>query len=371
MIELSRHIEILLLSNDCVIVPGLGGFTASHVPAHYDTTDNMFLPPSRTLGFNPKLRINDSLLVQSYTEAYDISYPDALIRIEEETLELRQRLENEGFYELDDIGLLSLNNEGNIEFSPRESGILTPSLYSFGAGDMPLLNTERHIANPTSATEEKNEQKSTSAKVISLIDNILVADDIVNEDNENKAETTVADEQIDENKPANSKRRNITALRYAAVFLGLFILSLLFNTNNYDNKSMKMSDFNSGIIHDFIKKSYDNIKNSAAQTHVLTTPEKKAENIIEQEKPCEKTDIEPTSYYCIVLASKVSKRNAEVFVEQLHKEGFKEAALLQEEGRALKVVYGHFATNEDAINALRYNRSSLHFTDAWILKANI
>ena len=72
-----------------------------------------------------------------------------------------------------------------------------------------------------------------------------------------------------------------------------------------------------------------------------------------------------------MLASKVSKRNAEVFVEQLHKEGFKEAALLQEEGRALKVVYGHFATNEDAINALRYNRSSVHFTDAWILKANI
>ena len=30
VIELERHIEILLLDNDCVIVPGLGGFMAHH-----------------------------------------------------------------------------------------------------------------------------------------------------------------------------------------------------------------------------------------------------------------------------------------------------------------------------------------------------
>ena len=62
VIELERHIEILLLSNDCVIVPGLGGFMTHHVEAHFDERDYMFLPPLRTLGFNPQLNINDSLL---------------------------------------------------------------------------------------------------------------------------------------------------------------------------------------------------------------------------------------------------------------------------------------------------------------------
>ena len=52
MIELDRHIEILLLSNDCVIVPGLGGFMTHHVDARYDADDQMFLPPLRTLGFS-------------------------------------------------------------------------------------------------------------------------------------------------------------------------------------------------------------------------------------------------------------------------------------------------------------------------------
>lgn len=61
MIELDRHIEILLLSNDCVIVPDFGGFMAHHVDARYDEADGTFLPPLRTLGFNPQLKMNDSL----------------------------------------------------------------------------------------------------------------------------------------------------------------------------------------------------------------------------------------------------------------------------------------------------------------------
>ena len=39
MIEIQRHIEILLLDNDCVIVPGFGGFMAHHVAARYDEND--------------------------------------------------------------------------------------------------------------------------------------------------------------------------------------------------------------------------------------------------------------------------------------------------------------------------------------------
>ena len=88
MIELAKHIEILLLDNDCVIVPDFGGFMAHHVDAVYDTEEGLFLPPRRTLGFNPQLYINDSLLAQSYVEAYDLSYPDAIQRIESEVREI-------------------------------------------------------------------------------------------------------------------------------------------------------------------------------------------------------------------------------------------------------------------------------------------
>ena len=34
MIELARHIEILLLENDCVIIPDFGGFIAHYQPVY-------------------------------------------------------------------------------------------------------------------------------------------------------------------------------------------------------------------------------------------------------------------------------------------------------------------------------------------------
>lgn len=71
--------------------------------------------------------------MQSYAEAYDLSYPDAYARIENEVRELKQHIENDGYYELSDIGTLCLNNEGNLEFKPCEAGILTPDLYSLSS----------------------------------------------------------------------------------------------------------------------------------------------------------------------------------------------------------------------------------------------
>ena len=71
MIELARHIEILLLENDCVIIPDFGGFIAHYQPARYIKEENLYLPPVRTIGFNPQLTINDGLLAQSYMHTHD------------------------------------------------------------------------------------------------------------------------------------------------------------------------------------------------------------------------------------------------------------------------------------------------------------
>ena len=59
MNELSRHIESLLVSNDCVIVPGLGGFVTQYVTARRVDEENLYLPPYRTVGFNGQLTINE------------------------------------------------------------------------------------------------------------------------------------------------------------------------------------------------------------------------------------------------------------------------------------------------------------------------
>ena len=147
MIELNRHIEVLLLENDCVIVPDFGGFMAHHVDARYDEADGSFIPPIRTIGFNPQLKINDSVLIHSYIEAYSLSYPEALTRVEAEVNELKTKLYEQGSYELTNVGLLSINVDGNIEFTPNEAGI---------RWDDPELNIQWPIDPDEVITSEKD-----------------------------------------------------------------------------------------------------------------------------------------------------------------------------------------------------------------------
>ena len=115
MIELAKHIEYLLLENDCVVIPSLGGFIAHYQPAHYEESEGIFLPPIRSIGFNPQLTMNDGLLVQSYMQAYHTDFPDATRKIEEVVEKMKDHLYAEGFFEIHNLGMLRYNIYGSIE----------------------------------------------------------------------------------------------------------------------------------------------------------------------------------------------------------------------------------------------------------------
>lgn len=130
MIELAKHIEILLLDNECVIVPELGGFITHYQPAHYEESEGLFVPPVRTVGFNSQLTMNDGLLIQSYMQAYHTDFSDAARIISEKVEWLKENLHKEGFAELEGIGTLHYTIYGTYEFRPNENGIISPALYA-------------------------------------------------------------------------------------------------------------------------------------------------------------------------------------------------------------------------------------------------
>lgn len=129
MIELAKHIEVLLLENDCVIVPGLGGFIAHYRPSIYNGDTGAFCPPMRTIGFNPQLVMNDGLLVQSYMQAYNTDFPDATRKIEKTVSLMKDELYQRGQITLNNVGTLYYNMNGIYEFAPLQTGFFTPSLY--------------------------------------------------------------------------------------------------------------------------------------------------------------------------------------------------------------------------------------------------
>ena len=340
MIELDRHIEILLLSNDCVIVPGLGGFMTHHVEARYDSDDQMFLPPLRTLGFNPQLTMNDSLLVQSYIEAYDISYPEALRRIESEVEELKQHIDTAGCYELNDIGELSLNEEGKYLFTPCEAGILTPALYGLSSFEMKPIAT---AAMPVAEEKQETETEKTAATIL--------------------APLTTDDEADDEDRALVIKMswiRNTVAI--AAAILAFFPMTTPISNSN--STQLNMGQLNNPLL---VAKKPAVKPDTTLKLDTVTTIAEKAVAEVKKDTVAAQPEKPKQTGYCLVLASQVSMKNAKAFVEELHKRGFTEAEILVGKNMT-RVVYGHFDTMNAAYNRLNKVHNNKGFEEAWVLK---
>lgn len=165
MIELAHHIEVLLLENDCVIVPGLGGFVAHYTPAMRVAEENIFLPPSRIIGFNPQLKMNDGLLVQSYMAVNDTNFSDATRIVEKEVEEAIAVLHEEGKVELPNVGELRYTIRGTYDFIPYDNKITSPYLYGLDSFEMQELSelakpyTEKTIPFPTPAAHQEAKRK--------------------------------------------------------------------------------------------------------------------------------------------------------------------------------------------------------------------
>lgn len=108
MNDLALHIEYLLLSHDCVIVPGLGAFLAHRSEAHVDPSTGLLMPPSRWLGFNGDLRHNDGLLVGSVARRDRLSYEAARIAVERAVGSYMHCLEESGTLAVGSLGTLTL-----------------------------------------------------------------------------------------------------------------------------------------------------------------------------------------------------------------------------------------------------------------------
>lgn len=336
MIELERHIEILLLSNDCVIVPELGGFMTHHVDARYDEHDGMFVPPIRTLGFNPQLKMNDSLLVQSYIEAYDISYPEALRRIEEEVSELHGHLETEGTYVLNGIGELRLNEEGSLEFEPCESGILTPALYGLSSFEMRPLFQEKdknpRQEGPTALPAENaitikmSWLRSMVAVAAALIAFLMIGTPVSNSHKVSDVQQSAFLHPV--KIPSDLPQGEALSSAYPATFSG---------------------------------KSEGGFGEEALSSPVPSPSEEGQEEALEEAS---------LGAFCIVMASQVTERNAQAFIKQLAENGYNDARILVSGRNSIRrVVYGCFPSESDASATLKELRhESRLFRETWIME---
>lgn len=371
VIQIGRHIEILLLSNDCVIVPGFGGFVTHKVNARYDENDCIFLPPIRTLGFNPQLQINDSLLVISYVEAFDISYPEALRKIEAEVEELKQTLATEGSYEMNGIGTLYLNKEGTLVFDPCEAGVLTPDLYALSSFDFD------HLPKTVTPVVDNETETGTEKVAPSLTAHIEPAK------TEPKTETQDDDNDDDSNYIHISTAWMKAAVAAAAMLL---VAIILISPNETVNRYYShMSTWSTELIQKLMPKD-TNTETLRIQPQAMPVTvkanNKKAQSETSANIKAETTVLKPETLnvkvvneaiqisknsYTIVLASSTTESNAKNYVKKLKNLGYNDA-VVYDNGRTIRVVYGNFESEHSAQDSLRKLRAIKGFEEAWVLK---
>lgn len=118
--KIELYIAQLLYRYQCVTVPGFGAFLTEIQSAQLLENSHSFFPPKKVISFNTYIKNNDGLLANHIAQAEKTSYDYAVSAIEYEVLNWKKTLQENRTFSIKNIGVLSLNAENNILFTPNE-----------------------------------------------------------------------------------------------------------------------------------------------------------------------------------------------------------------------------------------------------------
>lgn len=115
--EIERITGKLLTQHNCVIIPGFGGFIANPKGAAIHPGRHTFAPPYKAILFNRSLTANDGLLANALVHQHNITYSQAVTRIEQFVRQTDNALRNRNKVVFAELGFLQADFEGNINFT--------------------------------------------------------------------------------------------------------------------------------------------------------------------------------------------------------------------------------------------------------------
>ena len=118
MIE--KYIVELLYKNDCVIVPGFGGFILNYRHAVIDESNGIFKPPFKELAFNSSLTKDDGLLCSYIASERNITYIKAKEFVGVYVNDLSDRLYLRETVVFEELGYFMLDEANNIVFVAQQ-----------------------------------------------------------------------------------------------------------------------------------------------------------------------------------------------------------------------------------------------------------
>lgn len=114
---IERCIIDLLFAEDCVIIPGLGGFVSQYQPARIQTETSTFIPPSKEIAFQRGLEGDHHRLAGHIAERMNLSVGMAGQRLEEWVRNLKRKIERGDRVFIEGIGSFLMQSNGELRFN--------------------------------------------------------------------------------------------------------------------------------------------------------------------------------------------------------------------------------------------------------------
>ena len=374
MKELANHIHRLLQENDCVIVPGFGGFIAHDSPAQWMENDHTFLPPSRIIAFNPLLKINDGLLAQSYMTSYRTSFSDATRRIQRAAKQLVRSLYENGSVYLPEIGELRFNIHHTYEFYPEDDRLISPALYGLESFEMNTLEEVKQqreaLQQLRAKQQEEEERQRKEAERLRHEAEIQRKQEEWQKQHEEQMRLAAMKRAEEKAQLTLSRRtmlrKSLRLMGMAAAMIAVLFLCFTFATplqnasiGTENHAELNPKDMLSNLMnHSLITQPVG--ETAASEVSETTSAE-------ETEITPEVVEVQVPKIYHVIIASVGASKDAESMAEDLTRRGFKDAKAIISDGYN-RVCINSFETEQEAYAMVRQLKVDNLYEQAWVLK---
>ncbi len=141
----AKYISELLYRYECVILPSFGAFLTRRQPATIQEATNSFYPPKKLISFNSQLQNNDGLLANYIASVEQISYTDAVAKIQRYVLSINEKMAQGQRIELANIGSFFTSVENTLQFEPLQEVNYLTEAFGLGTFVSPTIKREVEI----------------------------------------------------------------------------------------------------------------------------------------------------------------------------------------------------------------------------------
>lgn len=315
----------------------MGAFLANEVPAHYNIEERVFVPPYRTMCFNPQVKADDALLISEYIDRQQLSYEEAGKTMNNDIDTLREILTRDSIVRFGELGTFHMNIKGEFSFDVDDNGIDDPANFGFEPFAFPLL---RDCEDRKIVIKHRDLGKYIAAAVAVILTFIFV--------------TPMSDSAYQKSMQASftgfASNEQISLMQQVGAPAPKQV------TNEVANCEIMPIDANGNMAAVIASQEQSEASATEAEAIASTTASKEIVTPEENKK-----------VFHIIVASSPTESNAQLAIEELSAKLEANYSIVKGGGRH-RISIGQFESNRDAMKVVQELKST--FPDAWILQTN-